>query len=169
MTQAEIIRYSIMALVIVGVMALRFRNVGKMRRLRLEMLWVIPVLYLGITGIIFYAFPPIGIAWAYVAAALGVGAAIGWQRGKMMHIEVDRETHTLNQRTSPAAVLFILAIVLLRNAAGFLEAKAGLSPAVLHLTTDIAMVFALGMFSAQRLEMYLRAKRLLEEARAARA
>ena len=34
---------------------------------------------------------------------------------------------------------------------------------------DILVVLALGLFTAQRLEMYLRAKRLLDEARAARA
>jgi len=33
------------------------------------------------------------------------------------------------------------------------------------MVTDVFVVFALGLFSVQRLEMYLRAKRLLEMAR----
>jgi hypothetical protein len=38
----------------------------------------------------------------------------------------------------------------------------GVSPAML---TDPLIMFAVGMFSVQRVEMYLRAKRLLEEVR----
>ena len=45
---------------------------------------------------------------------------------------------------------------------GLLGTESGVSPAML---TDPLIAFALGMFTLQRVEMYLRAKRLLEEAR----
>ncbi len=168
MTQPELYRYGITAAVIAVVMALRFRNIGKMRRLRLETLWIIPAIYVALTALTFAAMPPAPAIWPYIAIALVVGAAVGWQRGKMMHIEVDSETHTLNQRTSPAALLFIIAIVLVRNGAGMLARQGGLHINVVTIT-DIAMVFALGMFATQRVEMFLRARRLLAEARAGHA
>ena len=46
--------------------------------------------------------------------------------------------------------------------APFSATTAGVSPAML---TDPLIAFALGMFTLQRIEMYLRAKRLLDEAR----
>jgi len=49
-------------------------------------------------------------------------------------------------------------------ARGILGQEGAVSPAML---TDPLVAFALGMFSLTRLEMYLRAKRLLEEARRA--
>lgn len=154
-----------MAVVIVVVMALRLRNVGKLRRMRLETLWIIPAIYLAMTVAIFATRPPVGITWAFIAAAAVAGAAIGWQRGKLMHIEVDPDTHTLNQRTSIAAIGFIVAVILLRNVASALAGRGGLHVDVLTVT-DVAMGFALGMFGMQRVEMFLRAKRLLAEARA---
>jgi hypothetical protein len=39
----------------------------------------------------------------------------------------------------------------------------------LAFVTDLLVVFALGLFAATRLEMYLRARRLLDQARAAGA
>jgi hypothetical protein len=47
-------------------------------------------------------------------------------------------------------------------ARGMMGAEGGVSPAML---TDPLIAFALGMFTLQRVEMYLRARRLLDEAR----
>jgi membrane protein CcdC involved in cytochrome C biogenesis len=92
-----------------------------------------------------------------------IGAAVGWQRGKMMHIHVDPKTHALNQKASPAAMFFLIALIIVRmGARSVLGQEGGVSPAML---TDPLIAFALGMFTLTRLEMYLRAKRLLEEAR----
>ena len=149
---------------IVGVvMALRLRRMNQMRPLKLGSLWVVPVAYLFVAAVMFMQLPPRG--WVAVASAAGLlfGAAFGWQRGKMMHIYVDPETHALNQKASPAAMFFLIGLIVIRAAArGLLGADGGVSPAML---TDPLVAFALGMFSLQRLEMYLRAKRLLEEAR----
>ena len=150
-------------LVIAVVMALRFRSMGRARRLRLEILWIVPVLYLAVAGLLFATMTPHGLGWLWSAIALLVGAALGWQRGKTMRIEVDPETHTLNQRASPAAMLFILAIVAARYA--LREAASFGGAAVVALATDCLVAFALGLLSMTRLEMYLRGSRLLAEAR----
>ena len=155
--------YAITIGIIVIVMALRLRRAGQMRPLKLGGLWVVPALYLAVAAIMFAQLPPKG--WVAIAsvAGLAIGAAVGWQRGKMMHIHVDTETHALNQKASPAAMFFLIALIVVRmGARGILGEQGGVSPAML---TDPLIAFALGMFTLQRVEMYLRAKRLLEEAR----
>ena len=158
------ISYAITIAIIAVVMALRLRRMGQMRPLKLETLWVVPALYLVVAALMYWQLPPRG--WVAIAsiAALLIGAAVGWQRGKMMHIHVDPETHALNQKASPAAMFFLIALVVVRSGArAVLGQGGGVSPAML---TDPLIAFALGMFTLTRVEMYLRAKQLLEEARA---
>ena len=157
------ISYAITIGIIVIVMALRMRNMSKMRPLKLGTLWVVPALYLAVAAMMFAQLPPTG--WVAIASVVGllIGAAIGWQRGKMMQIHVDPETHALNQKASPAAMFFLIALIIVRaGARSVLGQDSNISPAML---TDPLIAFALGMFTLTRLEMYLRAKRLLEEAR----
>jgi membrane protein CcdC involved in cytochrome C biogenesis len=157
--------YAITIGFVVLVLFLRMRRMGQMRPLKLGTLWVVPAVYLVVAALMFVQLPPRG--WVAIAslAGLALGAAVGWQRGKMMHIHVDPQTQALNQKASPAAMLFLIALVVVRAAArGVLGAEGGVSPAML---TDPLIAFALGMFTLQRIEMYLRAKRLLEEARGA--
>ena len=159
------ISYAITGAIVAVVLALRLRRMGTMRPLKLETLWVVPVLYLGVAALMFWQLPPKGWVGVASAAGLAIGAAVGWQRGKMMHIHVDPETHALNQKASPAAILFLVALILVRSFSRGLLDSEGVSPAML---TDPLIAFALGMFSLTRLEMYLRGKRLLEQARGGR-
>jgi len=157
------VSYAITIGIIVIVMALRLRRAGQMRPLKLGSLWVVPVLYLAVAAIMFAQLPPTGWVTIACGVALLIGAAVGWQRGKMMHIHVDPETHALNQKASPAAMLFLVALIVVRMLArGMMGAEGAVSPAML---TDPLIAFALGMFTLQRVEMYLRARRLLDEAR----
>ena len=164
-------QYAFTAVFVVLVLGLRLFRMRQTRRLRLEMLWVVPAIYFAFAAFMYVEFPPTGSGWLICIAALAVGGAIGWQRGKLMKIEVDPETHTLNQRASPAAFLFIIVLIAIRF--GARAALAGGDDYGFHvntmLITDVLIALALGLFAMTRLEMYLRAKRLLEEARAARA
>jgi len=157
------ITYAITIGIIVVVLALRMRGMSKMRPLKLGALWIVPALYLAVAVFMFVQLPPTG--WVAIASAVGVaiGAAVGWQRGKMMHIHVDPDSHALNQKASPAAMMFLIVLIVVRaGARSVLGQESNVSPAML---TDPLIAFALGMFTVTRLEMYLRAKRLLEEAR----
>jgi membrane protein CcdC involved in cytochrome C biogenesis len=157
------ISYAITIGIIVVIMGLRLRGMGTMRPLKLESLWIVPVIYLIVAALMFWQLPPAG--WVAIASAIGllIGAAVGWQRGKMMHIHVDPETHALNQKASPAAMFFLIALIIVRmGARTVLGQESRVSPAML---TDPLIAFALGMFTLTRLEMYLRAKRLLGEVR----
>jgi membrane protein CcdC involved in cytochrome C biogenesis len=135
---------------------------GKMRPLKLETLWIVPALYLAITVLMFVQLPPTGPVAIATAGALVLGAAVGWKRGTMMHIHVDPQTHALNQKASPAAMIFLIVLVAVRSLGrGFLETE-GVSPAMF---TDPLFAFALGMLTLTRVEMYFRGRRLLEEVR----
>lgn len=150
--------------IILLVLAIRLRRLGRHRPLRIERLWIVPALYLVIVALAFGRMPPHGLAWLGCAAALAAGAALGWQRGRMMRIIVDPATHAISQATSPAALLFIVVLIAVRWAA---RAEGGAAHLDVMTLTDLLLAFGLGLLSVQRLEMYLRARRLLETARAA--
>lgn len=159
--------YAIPAAIILIVMLRRFRQVGRARRLRLETLWIIPFLYVCVAVAVFRGMPPHGLAWLWCALALAIGAALGWKRGGLMAISVDPETHALNQTTSMASMLFILIVVGLRLASRGLAVELGWTVhGGVAMLTDILVAFALGLLTAQRAEMFLRARRLLALARA---
>ena len=80
-----------------------------------------------------------------------------------MRITIDPATHALNQTGSPAAILFIAVLIAVRTGARAALGASGfqLDP---FAVTDLLMALALGLFAAQRSEMYLRGKRLLDAA-----
>ena len=163
------VTYAITAVVIGIVLFFRIRRMSKDQPLKLERLWILPTLYAVFMGVMYWFFPPTGLIWLYCLLALALGAGAGWWRGRMMRISVDPETHALNHRPSPAAVLFIFALIAIRAGA---RQMAAAGEASLHLNamaiTDVLIAFALGLIVTQRLEMYLRATRLLGEARSER-
>ena len=161
-----LIGYIIMAVLLAIVLIVRVRRVNQVRPLKVEQLWIIPGIYLVLAILAFITTPPSGAGWLASAVALAVGAALGWQRGRLMRIDVDPETHRVTMVQSPAALFFIVILIALRSGmrgamqsggAGFFH----MSPEML---TDILVAFALGLLAVQRLEMFLRARRLLAEA-----
>jgi hypothetical protein len=162
-------QYAIPGMIILTVLFFRLRSVGKARRLRLERLWIMPTFYAAIVGFVFWSAPPHGMTWLWCLVALGVGAGLGWWRGKLMRVAVDPETHELSQTVSPAALLFIVALIAIRSASRAMAIEmAGPGHAGLMAATDILMAFALGFIAFQRVEIFLRARRMLAEARAKR-
>ncbi len=160
------ISYTITGAVILLVLALRLRNVNRARRLRLETLWIIPALYACVAVAVFWSLPPHGLVWLWCALALAVGAVAGWYRGKMMAISVDPRTHLLNQTASPTAMLFMVALILVRAMSRTIALSiGGTAHGGVSMVTDLLVAFALGFLAVQRLEMFLRARRLLAQAR----
>jgi len=160
--QSPWVGYAITVLILCIVLMLRLRGMRRERPLRLGTLWIVPLVYLGVTAFILRQFPPEGAQWLWLAAALILGAAFGWRRGALMRITVDPETHALNQQASPAALLFLLVLVLIRQGMRYEVPAMGLD---VSLLTDLLVVFALGLFTATRAEMFIRARRLLAQAR----
>ncbi|MET0238526.1 MAG: hypothetical protein ABW184_01390 [Sphingobium sp.] len=148
------------------IMAIRYRRMSRTRPLKVGRLWIVPLLLTFAVAALFWSAPPHGLGWLYCALALGLGSVLGWYRGRMMVIEVDPQTHMLGQRASPAAMLFVVVLVLLRMGARLLAVELDLDAGTVALVTDILTAFALGVIGVQRVEMAVRARRLLDEARA---
>ncbi|MDB5687649.1 MAG: hypothetical protein JWR77_2238 [Rhizorhabdus sp.] len=162
----DLIRYGITFAIIAVIMALRLRNMRKARKLRIETLWIIPALYLAATGFLFWRMPPAGLDWLWNAIALMLGAALGWQRGRMINITVDPDTHVLNHQSSPAAFVFILVLVVVRlTLKSAMESGDAYWHPSANLVTEIFIASAAGLLTFYRIEMFIRARRLLREAR----
>ena len=157
-----LMRYAIMVAVVVVIFAFRARQLTRARPLKLWHLWIVPAILALAAATTFATMPPSGTGWLITGAALLVGAGLGWQRGRMMHIEVDRATGTLMQRASPVAILFLLGLFVVRSAMRYEGKALGMDVATL---TDALLALALGMFGVMRVEMFLRARRLLGEHR----
>jgi hypothetical protein len=150
--------YVVPALVLGIILFLRVRSMRRVARLRLERLWIVPAIYFLITATVLHQSPPHGQQWFWVALALLAGAAIGWRRGALMRITIDPATHALNQQASPAAMLVIMVLIVVRQG---LRLEAGALGFDAQFVTDLLVVLALGLFAATRAEMYLRARRML--------
>ena len=149
--------------VIAVVLALRFRSMSKERPLKLQSLWVVPVVYLFIVGAMLFALPPPAMGWGLVVLGLALGLVVGWHRGKLIRIERNAQTGELRQRASPLALLLLGALVLVKLGARqlFGESAATQPGSGAMLLTDAFLGFALGLLSATRAELYLRGRRLL--------
>lgn len=159
----QTIQYIVTALVVGLVLLLRFRGMRRARRLRLNQLWIVPAVFaVAFAASIIEYPPPTALGWAWLALALAVGGAIGWWRGKLMRITIDPATHALNQQVSPAALLFIVVLILARQGLRYEAAAAGVN---ILKVTGILLAFALGLMAATRAEMFVRARHLLAEAR----
>ncbi|MGA0607204.1 hypothetical protein ACO2Q0_14520 [Phenylobacterium sp. VNQ135] len=155
----------VVPLAFIGIAVLRN---ARGRRLRVERMWIAPALILFAT-VMTFAYQPAPGPWSILAyaAALGLGVALGWWRGRLTHIAVDPETHVLTGKASPLGMLLILGIFAARLA---LRGVASANASALHVTTtqitDALLLLAVGLVCTNRLEMALRATRLLREARA---
>ena len=148
------------------VIAFRMRSMSKERPLKVETLWVVPVVYLALVGFLLTTLPPSPLGWGLMGAGVGIGAAIGWHRGKLIRIHRDEQSGELRQKASPLAMLLIVGLIALKMGARAIFGDT----AVAHpgsgamLLTDAFLGFALGLLTATRIELYLRAQRILATA-----
>jgi len=152
-------------LMVLGVAALRTL---RPRKLRIERMWIMPVLILLAVALSLRAQGPQDIQLMIAEAfAFGLGGGVGWWRGRTTNIMIDPGTHDLSSRASPIGLALIAGLVLIRFA---LRNYADGHLHELHVTpvqvADVFLLFAAGLICVQRLEMWLRARRLLRAARA---
>ena len=157
----RLIAYVIGGAVFLAMMAFRMRRAMASRHFRLKSIWVLPALFLVLTILALSARPPQGMQWLWLVLVLAAGLGIGWVNGATIHLEVDPATREVRAKASPAAMIFIVALVLvrvvMRSMVGEIEATYHL-PAM--LIQDAFLLLALGLFLARALEMGLRARRL---------
>jgi hypothetical protein len=112
-----------------------------------------------------FALPPSPGGWSVMVAGLVAGAVLGWHRGKLIRLERNAETGMLMQRASPLAMLLLAALVALKVGARaiFGDSATAHPGSGAMLLTDAFIGFALGLLSATRLELYLRARKILTD------
>ncbi|HEY5106655.1 MAG TPA: hypothetical protein VII73_07770 [Caulobacteraceae bacterium] len=155
-------------IVALGIVLLRN---SRPRKLRIERLWIRPLIFMALMAGALAAAPPSPTALniAILAMALVAGCALGWQRGRFMRIEVDPATHDLTSRASPLGMVFILVLIVGRMGLRSVLPRGGTVGELSALTlADALILLAAGMMVTQGLEMWLRARRLLAEAQAAK-
>lgn len=155
--------------VIAVLFLLRARNMQRARRLHPGRLWLVPTLIGLLIVLALWLRPPQPLGWALLGAGLALGLVAGWWRGRLMHMDYDAAADLLTVRQSPAALLFLLALFAIRRLAGAefgagRTGVAGVLPASALLASDALMGFALGAVAGQRIELWLRARRLRGEA-----
>lgn len=169
MTADQIEMFAPLIVVAIALPLILLRN-RKPRRLHVDRLWIVPaIVVVGIgMGLTFGRPPNTPFHWleaVLIPVAAALGAAAGWWRGKLMHIAVDPSDQTVTARASPAGMLFIVALLVLRQVlrteAEHLTASLPVKPGVV---VEALLVFAMATVVAQRVELWIRARRLLAEA-----
>jgi hypothetical protein len=147
--------------IIVVVMLLRSRNVGRERPFNMTLVWVLPAIAVAGIGAALALHPPALMGWAALALGLVLGAPLGWKRAKLTHIGRN-EKGDLIIRHSAAAMILLVAVIALRQFARYEMVAAGPSHAEwLGWASDALMGFALGSILTFRGELWLRARAIL--------
>lgn len=144
-----------------GLVILRNR---RQRTLRPHLLWVTPLIVTVLIGFGLWAttqHPQFGpYAWIAFIAALALGALAGWWRGKTITITRAADG-SLKAQASPLGLILIVGLLAARmGLREVMQSHAGdwnLDPVIV---ADAFMVFAIGLIIAQRVEMYIRARRI---------
>lgn len=152
---------------VAALIAVRLFWRGRRRRFRIERMWIAPSLILAGVVLSLAVQPPPHLPLLIAEVlALGVGSGLGWWRGATTRIHVDPESHELSSQSSIIGMALIGAVVLLRVS---LRDYAATHAAAWKVTpieiADVSLLFAAGLLCVQRLEMWLRARRLLDATR----
>ncbi|QTC90585.1 CcdC protein domain-containing protein [Brevundimonas goettingensis] len=139
------------------------------RTLRPQYLWVAPAIIIPLMGLAIWgtslqpgaSHAPFAVQdWAVLAVGLILGGATGWWRGKMTTIE-KHEDGTLKAKASPLGMILIVVLLLGRNMLrAWLEPHAASIGLNGTAVADAFLVFVIGTIVVQRIEMYIRARRV---------
>lgn len=138
------------------------------RTLHPQWMWITPLLVVGLIGFgmwgMTFSDPEHAVmgatSWAILAVGGLLGAAFGWWRGKMVTIEKHADG-ALKAQASPIGIVIIVGVLLLRQAIRpWLEANAEAWHVNPLAILEAFMVFAAAMVVMQRVEMFIRARRI---------
>ncbi len=155
-------------IVIAAVLPLVLLRNRRPRTLRPKWMWVVPALIVVLIGFGLWgtayadpthaAFRPVD--WTILAVGLALGVAAGWWRGKMVVIHKEPDG-TLKAQASPLGLILIVALLLGRQGLrALLEPHAAEWGLNVLAVQDSFMLLAVGLVVAQRVEMFIRARRI---------
>jgi hypothetical protein len=151
----------------IAVLALVMVRGARPRTLVIERLWVAPAVIMTAASLLILAQGAMSLTGLLLqVAAVLVGAGLGWWRGRLTHLSIDPQTHTLTSKVSPVGLALLGAVFVGRLG---LRAFAMNHPGVFHASvgelTDAMLLLAVGLVCAQRLEVWIRARQMLVDAR----
>ncbi len=174
MTQQQALQYFLPVLIILPLLYRRMRKMTKAQPLKLGRMWIRPATILLAAGLVVFLPQPgqhavrhfLATDWAWLALAAVLGGVAGWHWGRTMAIEVHPEDGTLMVKGGYAAVLVMGVLILFRmglRTGLAVEGEAWNLDAL--LISDALIVFSAALFTLRAVEMYLRAKRVMGEAK----
>ena len=150
--------YLVMALALVFMIRRNLRS----RRIRVETLWVFPVLLVLIAAITLAESPPRDMLGVGVLVLVAVaGAVAGWYRGKFTRITLDEETGVLTGKGSVVGLVLILVLYVGRYAVVAWARSHPDHSGTAVLAADAALVLGFATLIVSRLEMWLRCRKLM--------
>ena len=160
--------YLLPVLIILPLLYFRLRRSLKPQVLKLNQLWIRPAIYVVIAGLAVLVPQPGSqplvmqdAIWLVLAGLLG--AAGGWQMGRVTAIHVDSEKGTLMATGGQAAMIIIVLLILVRMG---LNTGLRMEATTWHINaamiTDASITFAGVLFAVRGLEMFLRARRVMD-------
>lgn len=167
-TVTYIVTFAIIALVL----GFRIWRGSRARKLKIERLWVRPLIICSILALSIASQPPpleapvlLGLVVATVA-----GVYLGWLRGRTVRVSIDPDTHALTSQASPWGMLILLAVVVVRTGARFVlrDAHDVAGVPVIVIIDALTLAYA-GSIVGLQLDVWKRARKLLDDAIAARA
>lgn len=140
------------------------------RTLKPEQMWIMPLILIALISFGIWGssmapdapHTPFGVdAWGILALGLVLGCIAGWWRGKTVTIEKEPDG-TLKAQASPIGLILVVLLLVSRTALRpWLESHASGWHLNALAISDAFLLFALGLVVVQRIEMYLRARRVL--------
>ena len=167
-TTGYLVAFTVIALF----MGLRIWRGSRARKLKVERMWIRPVIILVFLALSIYGQPPPMTApvLAGLAVATAIGVAMGWYRGRMVKVSIDPATHDLTSRASPWGILIFLGLIIVRIAVRLVLREehdvAGIP--VVAIVDGLTLLYA-GNVVGLQVEVWLRARKLLADAIAAKA
>jgi Protein of unknown function (DUF1453) len=156
-------------LVFPAVLVLVLLKNRRKRVLKPQLLWIMPAIVVPLIGLGIWgsSYSPRAVhapfgpdAWVVLALGAVLGGLAGWYRGKTVTIEKEPDGSLMAQ-ASPLGL--ILLVVLFAGRAGLrdlIETHAAEWHLNAMAVTDAFLVFAMGLIVLQRVEMYIRARRI---------
>jgi len=175
MTQQQLLQLFIPILIILPLMYFRLRKMTKAQPLKLDRLWIRPAIIMTAALLVVVLPQPgshavrhfLALDWAWLALAAALGGAAGWQWGRTMAIEVHPQDGTLMVKGGQAAIMVLAVLILFRMGLRTgLRMEASAWHLDMLLISDALIVFSAFLFTLRAVEMYIRARRVMGEAKA---
>ena len=160
---APVIGYVIGGVVFIGVLAFRMRRMMQPSPFDPYRAWLLPVLFLALSGLALFGAKPVGSDWLWVLGAFVIGGAIGYVRGASVRITVDPTTRRLVAKGSAMAMVFIVVLLAVRFGLRYLLSTDATALNLRPIMADVlSAVMGAGIFVTRGAEMGLRGHRLLQ-------